>query len=223
MIEELLPSGVACSESFEDPPGTPLFPAEEAALGRAVQKRRNEFTTVRRCARRSLAELGLPPSPVLPGLHGAPQWPEAVVGSMTHCAGYRGAALAHRAAYVAIGIDAEPNDVLPEGVLEAIALPSELAWIDEFDRVDPSVCWGRLLFSAKESVYKTWYPLTGQRLEFEDARLTVDPARRTFVASLLPAAPSTGEGAGRAELNGRWLIRHGLVVTAIALVPSAAS
>ena len=31
------------------------------------------------------------------------------------------------------------------------------------------VCWDRLLFSAKEAVYKAWFPLAGRWLGFEDA------------------------------------------------------
>ena len=42
-------------------------------------------------------------------------------------------------------------------------------------RAVPLTHWGRLLFSAKEAVYKAWYPLTGRWLGFEEARLTIDP------------------------------------------------
>src|ERR1022692_2231465 len=51
MLEEMLPPAVAAVEAFGDVPDAVLFPAEEAALGRAVDKRRREFSTVRACAR----------------------------------------------------------------------------------------------------------------------------------------------------------------------------
>ena len=65
------------------------------------------------------------PQPVLPGERGAPRWPAGVVGSMTHCAGYRAAALVRAADLASLGIDAEPHGPLPEGVLRRVALPAE--------------------------------------------------------------------------------------------------
>ena len=125
MIEEILPAEVVAVEALADPPGVTLFPEEEAVIAKAVDKRRREFSTVRHCARLALATLGLPRSPLLSGERGAPQWPVGVVGSMTHCAGYRAAAVARARDVVTIGIDAEPHAVLPEGVLEVVALPEE--------------------------------------------------------------------------------------------------
>ena len=85
---------VAAAEAFGDVPGAVLFPEEEAALGQDVDKRRRELATARACARRALAQLGLPPAPIVPGTRGAPTWPPAVVGSITHCARYRACAVA---------------------------------------------------------------------------------------------------------------------------------
>ncbi|MFC8175613.1 4'-phosphopantetheinyl transferase [Streptomyces sp. NPDC057242] len=208
MIELLLPPGVASAEAYGDPPDAPLFPAEEALLRRASEGRRREFTTVRLCARRALAGLGVAPAPLLPGEQGAPRWPERVVGSMTHCDGYRAAAVARRAPEVlSVGIDAEPHRGLPPGVLAAIARPAELRRVDGLVRSRPYVHWDRLLFSAKESVYKAWFPLTRTRLAFEEADVTFDPAG-SFRAALL-------RGPGPSEFTGRWLVAGGLLVTAV--------
>ncbi|MFD3676463.1 hypothetical protein [Streptomyces sp. NPDC058613] len=38
-----------------------------------------------------------------------PVWPSGIVGSMTHCTGYRAAAVARTGHLVALGVDAEPN------------------------------------------------------------------------------------------------------------------
>ena len=125
MIGEILPEVVASAEAFGDPPGAVLFPAEEALIARAVQKRRSEFATGRRCARDALGALGLAPAPILPGQGGAPQWPSGVVGSITHCAGYRAAAVARASEVITIGLDAEPAQPLPGEVLGLVALPDE--------------------------------------------------------------------------------------------------
>ncbi|MQS37792.1 4'-phosphopantetheinyl transferase, partial [Streptomyces katsurahamanus] len=74
----MLPHDVASAWAFDDTADIPLFPEEEAALARAVERRRREFTTVRGCARRALAGLGLSAAPLVPGVRGAPVWPDGV-------------------------------------------------------------------------------------------------------------------------------------------------
>ncbi|RKS96930.1 4'-phosphopantetheinyl transferase EntD [Streptomyces sp. 3211.6] len=217
MIEEILPAGVLSSEEFGDPePGVMLFPEEERALGQAVLKRRLEFTTVRLCARRAMAGLGLEPMPVVPGPRGEPRWPHGVVGSITHCADYRCAVVAETGSYLALGIDAEPNGPLPPGVLEAVSLREERRLLRTLPAAGRPVHWDRLLFSAKEAVYKTWFPLTRRRLDFTDATITIDPYAGTFSARLLVPAPAV-RGVPMHTLAGRWQARGGLLMTAIAL------
>ena len=214
MIEEILPPEVATAEAFDDGAPAVLFPAEEAAMARAVPKRRREFTTGRACARAALAKLGLPPAPIVPGLRGAPQWPAGVTGSITHCAGYRASAVAHLKDLAGIGLDAEPNAPLPDGVLERIAVPQEQAWLPGLAAAVPGVSWDRLLFCAKESVYKAWFPLTRRWLGFEQAVITVDPQDGVFTAELLEPAEAL-DGRRLASFAGRWLARDGLMLAAI--------
>ena len=215
MIESILGAGVAHAEAFGDPSGAVLFPAEEALVAGAVDRRRREFATARACARTALAALGLPPGPILRGERGAPQWPPGIVGSITHCAGYRAAAVARDRDVRAVGLDAEPDQALPEGVLRLIALPPERDRLRDLAAAAPGPCWDRLLFSAKESVYKAWFPLTGRWLGFEDADVTVNPADGTFEARLL-VAPPVIDGRPLTGFGGRWRARDGLILTAIA-------
>ncbi|MET7639945.1 4'-phosphopantetheinyl transferase superfamily protein [Streptomyces sp. NPDC005438] len=219
MIEKLLPSQVMVEECLGDPDPLPaMHPDEEHLVARAVDKRRREFTTVRHCARTALARLGQPAVPLLPGERGAPVWPDGVVGSMTHCDGYRAAAVASQTHVRSVGLDAEPNQPLPnEGVFEMISRPEEREWIRRLERERPEVSWGRLLFSAKESVYKTWFPLTRKWLDFDEASLTVDPDAGTFRAELLVPGP-TVDGIRVSGFDGAWSVGEGLVVTAITLV-----
>nr|WP_246421900.1 4'-phosphopantetheinyl transferase superfamily protein [Nocardiopsis mwathae] len=211
-----MPVGVAAVEAFEDRDDAALFPEEEALLARAVDKRRREFTTVRACARDALASLGFPAAPLLPGERGAPGWPRGAVGSMTHCAGYRAAAVARASDVATVGIDAEPHDALPDGVLESIALPEERVRLKNLAVGDPDVCWDRLLFSAKESVYKAWFPLTRRWLGFEEADIAIDPERRTFSARLLVEGP-VADGRRLDGFEGRWIVGNGIVATVIAV------
>lgn len=216
MIGEILPAGVAFAEASEDADADGLFPDEEAIVGRAVEKRRTEFATGRACARRALAGLGVAPTPIRSGERGEPLWPEGVVGSITHCDGYRACAVARTEELLTIGIDAEPHAPLPQGLVGDIARPEELPRLGELSRAEPGIHWDRLLFSAKESVYKAWFPLAEAWLGFEDATLTIDPDGGTFSARLLVPGPAVG-GSPIAGFEGRWLVRDGLVLTAIAV------
>ncbi|HEU5385058.1 MAG TPA: 4'-phosphopantetheinyl transferase superfamily protein [Streptosporangiaceae bacterium] len=214
MIGDILPPEVAAEEAFGDVPDIALFPDEEAAIARAVDKRRREFTTARACARVALAKIGFPPVPIVPGQRGAPQWPAGVVGSITHCAGYRASAVARACDVVTIGLDAEPHDTLPDGVLGAIAYGGEKARLAALAAARPDLCWDRMLFCAKESVYKAWFPLTRRWLGFEEASVTIDPVNRTFTARLLVDGPVVN-GAVITGFEGRWLVSDGLITTAV--------
>jgi 4'-phosphopantetheinyl transferase EntD len=213
VIEELLPVASAAAEAFDDPPDTTLFEEERFAVENAVAKRSREFATGRDCARRALERIGHPAVAIPVGERGAPQWPMGVVGSITHCTGYRASAVAEDSELAAIGIDAEPHDVLPDGVLHAVALPAEVSHLAELARRAGDVHWDRLLFSAKESIYKAWFPLTRRWLDFSEAVVSIDPAGQTFHARLLVPGPVV---AGREldRFSGRWLVRNGLVLTA---------
>jgi 4'-phosphopantetheinyl transferase EntD len=214
VIHELLPPGVVAVEAFADLPDAALFPEEEAVLRRAVGKRRREFATVRACARAALAQLGLPPAPILPGERGAPRWPAGIVGSMTHCDGYRACALARSAEVRAIGLDAEPDAPLPAGVLDMIAVDRERSMLRRLPGT-AHPCWDRLLFCAKEAVYKAWYPLTGRWLDFAEASVTLRPDG-TFAADLRVPGPVV-DGRELTGFSGRWLAGRHLVLTAIVI------
>lgn len=210
VIEQLLPSAVVSVEAYgQNDADLTLFPEEAAFMTRAVAKRRREFTVVRSCARRAMEKLGVPPQPILPGEHGAPRWPAGLVGSMTHCDDYCAAALVRTADLASLGIDAEVHQPLPDGVLPAVSLPAEADRLRRLSDRRPDVHWDRLLFSAKESVYKTWYPLARRWLGFEDARVVLD---RTggFTAQILVPGPLSA-------VTGRWLVHDGVIMTAIAL------
>lgn len=219
MIERILPAPVVATEAFGDDPAAVLFPEEDALVARAVASRQREFATARTCARTALAKLGVPPVPVLSGPRGAPRWPAGVAGSITHCDGYRAAAVAHTRDVRSLGIDAEPDEPLPDdGMLDLIASETERVRLADLAAAAPGTCWDRLLFCAKESVYKTWFPLAQRWLGFESADVVFDPDARSFTAQVLVPGPFS-------SLNGRWLSSQGLLVTAIVLpaLPGTAS
>jgi 4'-phosphopantetheinyl transferase EntD len=223
LMSSVLPStgtsveNLASAELYSDPPGLAPMPEEEPLIARSVAKRRNEFITVRYCARLALGELGLAAVPILKGDKGEPCWPDGVVGSLTHCAGYRGAVVGRGAAVRSVGVDAEPHDVLPDGVLDAISLPEERK---EVAALPAGVHWDRILFCAKEATYKAWFPLTKRWLGFEDAHITFDVdgsgSGGTFESVILIDG-DTLSGPPLTSLAGRWSVEQELVLTAIVL------
>lgn len=215
MISDLVPPGVAVAQALRDRDDEPVFPGEEAVVARSVESRRREFVTARRCAREALAALGVPPAPILPGVRREPVWPTGVVGSITHCAGYRGAAVAPRSVLASLGIDAEPHAPLPEGVLEAVASPAERSQLAELAARRPDGCWDRLLFSAKEAVYKAWFPLTRRMLGFDEADLTIDAGTGAFSAQLLVPGTRIDGAPALTGLTGRFSFSDALVLTAV--------
>lgn len=208
MIERLLPPQAACAALRDDDLAGPLLPEEAALLRRACGERRREFTAGRHCARQALSRIGVDAGPILRGPRREPLWPRDIVGSITHCRGYRAAAVARAADLVTIGIDAEPHAPLPPGVADYVLRAEERDWLK---RAPAGIYWDRLIFSAKESVYKAWFPLTGKWLGFSDATVTVDAAAGLFEAELSIAYRDlTG-------FAGRFLVEDGLVLTAIAV------
>lgn len=221
MLERILPPSASVAATDGDI-AAPLYAEEEAALGKAVEKRRREFVTARALAREALARLEVAPGPIAAGSRGEPIWPAGVVGSITHCDGYRACAVAREQDLVTIGVDAEVNQPLPANLLPDIALAEERRRLDDLAREDPGVSWDRLLFSIKESVYKAWFPLARSWLGFEDASVAIDRARGTFAAQLLVPGP-TLNGRGLDGFSGRWLAADGLVLSAIAVPAGTAN
>ena len=214
MIEVVLPPDVASVDVFGDVGHARLHEAERVVMDRAVAKRRREFITTRFCAREALSQLGVCAGPLLPGPGGSPVWPDGFIGSMTHCEDYRAAAVTRSVRYASIGVDAEPNERMPVGVLPAVALPSEMVWCA--DQPDSRVCRDRLLFSAKEAIYKAWYPLTGLWLEFQQVNLTFCDYERTFDGRFLVPGPTVADKR-LAGFSGRWFAAEGLILTAVVI------
>ncbi len=216
MLGALLPEHVATAESFGDLQGATVLPEEEPLVTGATPRRVREFATTRACARQALRDLGLGSGPLLRGPGGAPCWPTGVVGSLTHCEGYRGAAAAFAGRVRSIGIDAEPHLALPEGVAPLIASTEEVRALDGLRTADPNVCWDRLLFCVKEAVYKAWFPLTGRWLRFGEVQISLGRGG-TFGAALVDGDDPSVRVVDR--IRGRWSTSGGLVL-ATAYVPA---
>jgi 4'-phosphopantetheinyl transferase EntD len=133
----------------------PLFPEEEELVSSAVFKRRLEFSTGRCCAREALAELGVPPAPILMGPLREPVWPAGIIGTITHADHVSAAVVARTGSWRGIGIDILDLAAAGEVLRDALGI---IAGEEEERRargIAGTSLDGRvLLFSAKESVIK---------------------------------------------------------------------
>lgn len=213
MIERILPAGVAAAWTTREIPDAVLFPEEEDRIRGAVDSRRREFATGRHCARLALARLGLPAAAIPAGPRGEPMWPDGFTGSITHCRGYRAAAVARRERVRSIGIDAEAHLPLPAEIRDMVLLPEERERTDRLAASDAGVHWPMVVFSAKEALYKSWFAVTERWLGFHDAELRLDPAG-TFAVDIRVSAAAI-DGTAPPVFQGRWHTDGNLIVTAV--------
>ncbi len=213
---ELLGPGVVCAEAAPEELDAPeeLSPEERAVASRCARKRRIEYTATRVLARRAFQQLGFGPHPLLNHQDRSPLWPPGVVGSVTHTSTLCAIAVARHDEVRSLGIDAEQDTPLSDDLLERIVRADEadaLQGVAAEQGVSMRIL-GKLVFSAKEAVYKCQYPLTRTFLGFHDVHLHLDWEARRFHARI--SKSGIEEPAVSAGVNGRFARRNGLWLTA---------
>ena len=174
-----------------------LAPEEAAHVARAAPKRVAEFAAGRACARRALAELGVPEFTLLVGPDREPLWPPDVVGSITHAAGFCGVVAARIGTVRSLGLDAERRDAVHQRLWRQIATAEELGWLESL-APDRAVDMATLIFSAKESFYKCQFPLTREWVAFGDVSVSIHQGafevlpRRTLALAAIAPGPWGG-------------------------------
>lgn len=184
-----------------------------ARLKTAVLRRQADFLAGRLCARRALLAAGFEgDTEIATSEHGAPIWPIAFRGSISHCDGFAIASVGHARRFAAIGIDIERRisaDVVGE-IRRQVASTEELS-LGSCNGMSPET-WLTLLFSGKESLFKALYPDVGRHFDFLDATAThLDACAGTFTLCLRVAlSPRHPQGSTYAI---RFLWSEGHVLT----------
>ncbi|HZZ60069.1 MAG TPA: 4'-phosphopantetheinyl transferase superfamily protein [Roseiarcus sp.] len=88
-----------------------------------------------------------------------------MIGSLAHDEAFALAAAARRGRLVGLGVDIEPAEPLPEDVVDLVLRDAERIETGS-DRVAQ-----RLVFVAKEAVYKAIHPLDRTPLDFPDIEI----------------------------------------------------
>ena len=169
-LSSLFPPGVVAAELRVPGDLELLLPAEARHLERAVPKRAREFAAGRQCARRALAEFGIVDFAIEVAADRQPVWPASMAGSITHTAGFCAAAVAERELIGALGLDSEVVGDVKAAIWSRVCGPAETAWLRALPASERQAAV-TLIFSAKEAFYKCQYPITQERLDFQDVRV----------------------------------------------------
>lgn len=150
-----------------------LLPEEARSLPARQPAMRRASGAARWIAHRLLADIGCKDAAIPRTPSGAPVWPPGMTGSLAHDDDMAVAALAEIGDVRSLGIDVEPALPLSDDIFALVATPA-----DRMDRADRPLA-GRLLFAAKEAVYKAVYPLDREVLGYEDIAVDLDTGRAT--------------------------------------------
>ena len=197
-----------------------LYPEERCFVRHAVPKRQRDFTAGRACTREALKRLGIEDFAVRMGRTGEPLWPSGVVGSISHSTGFCGVAVSRRGTTLALGFDVDSAEPLTPRLRTIVCSRAELEWIERHP--PPSYSdWTKIIFSAKESVYKCYFALTGTRLNFHQVEIRFAPAQRQFVAELL--TDSSDRGRRAYALHGRYAYSPAHIFTGVEATRAAST
>lgn len=169
---------------FEGKQDVRAFPDEMESLGsRAVRARQDRFVRGRLAAHEAIRELGGRPSPIKAGPMREPIWPGAYVGSISHVSEFSVALVADSKECKGVGVDVE--ELARSSEIESfVTRPEEASWLDNAVASSSRQDWLVALFSAKESLYKAFYPLVGRFFGFDAASLAPSGSglKATFVS-----------------------------------------
>lgn len=209
----MLPPQISVAEIGNAKEAPSLFPSERTQAAAFTLERRYEFAMGRQCARAALAALGFPPTEIPAGRNREPVWPAGVRGSLSHASGAWAAAVALRSDILSLGLDIDTDEALPEETAEEIVRRDERAQPTPIGM--PIELWEKIVFSAKESVFKAWFPATGTWLGFPDCRIGVEDSG-TITAEVITARPTFWPK----ETLGSWSVNAGYVRTSV-WIPAA--
>jgi 4'-phosphopantetheinyl transferase EntD len=212
--EGLLPSRAVGVVSFGAGDPAVLYPSEAVAVARSASKRGREFAAGRAAARIALERLGEAPVAIPVGADRAPQWPEGVVGSISHSDGCSLAAVARARDFRGLGVDVEPWTPLASRLLSKILTDTEAAHLRSLGGHE-LLGWAKIAFSAKESLYKCYQPLARSFLGFHDVDLHILAADGHLRIRL--TRDDRPSACGARTFEGCYVVHDGYVFTAVAL------
>ena len=153
-----------------------LHPAEENYFSQLSSVSRKEhYRSGRICAGEVLSKLGTLGQPVLRDPQTRePLWPEGISGAITHSGKWAAAAAGKTSDVSGIGIDLEDLErQVDSRISRHVCIPEEQKWLQECGEecLEQNL---KIIFSAKESIFKAFFPYTRTYLHFHDARILME-------------------------------------------------
>ncbi|KAJ8138988.1 hypothetical protein OY671_007799, partial [Metschnikowia pulcherrima] len=124
-LAESFPVEVVAVELAGEAPRSVLTEVALRSVSHCANKRIDDFTRGRACARRGLGQLGVEGFSSSSGDKREPSWPPEIVGSITHTTGFAAAVVARSAQVQALGIDCEVIESVGQDSWERICTPAE--------------------------------------------------------------------------------------------------
>lgn len=215
MIEALFPPSIHTLFSNDEPDLEMLYPEERDRIANAVDKRRREYAMGRLCARRALAHFGVTGFPLLAGSDRAPIWPAHLVGSVSHCRDLCAVAVGEKKRFAGIGLDVELAKPLERKLFRMVLTDSEMSALSRHADREARLR-AKIIFSAKESVFKCLYPLVRRFIGFRECDVALLDGG-VFTASVRPEVPEVE------PLRGRFFVQGGHIITGTTIVAGAAA
>lgn len=190
-----------------------LIGDEVLAIEQVSPARAREFGAGRAAAHAAMELLGHVPRPVLQGEDRAPVWPVGLKGSITHTDRDCMAVVTDAPEIAVLGLDLEPMSPLEPSLWPVVCTMSEMQWLAA---LGPSQRghFAKLIFCAKEAVYKAQYQISRTMLEFHAVDLSMDLASGRFEAQLRSDIPGF---TSKAVIPGRFAILSNSFVAAVEL------
>jgi len=213
---ELFPQGALTAELRGAGDPAALYPGEARHLQKAVPKRAEEFAAGRLCGRLLLNEFGVHNFAIEVGAHRQPLWPEEFVGSITHTTGFCAAVVAPKKCLRSVAIDSEISGSVKTTLWRSICTPAETTWLRSLPQFE-QLAAATLIFSAKEAFYKCQFPLTQQRLGFQDVSIELPEWREKRGAFRVSANRSIElDSFAASPLLGQYLFHEQFVTSGMA-------
>jgi len=214
LLQPLFPAGVHSVFSANPPQDFPLYPDEQRTTARMAPQRYRDFCHGRACGRLALEHLGWPDCPIPVGEHREPVWPDGVVGSLSHTGHCAAAVVAPAARIWAVGIDLEPWEPLPAEILTRICRPEEIHRLRSGEAPDHHQA--KIIFSAKESLYKCLWPHLRTFISFHEMEIMLAGEKQSWTAK-----SHTDKCASDLirRLQGRYRVTDGLIVSSACILP----
>lgn len=176
-----------------------------SSLSRAARKRQLTYIAGRLCAEEALRIATGLRKQVGRHASGCPVWPQGIVGSISHTSRIACAVATRREGQFGVGIDVEEivSDSQYDAIVQLCLCGNEPT---RFLGLENRNLMATIVFSAKEALYKSIYPVVQQWVDFDELEVTsIDLDDGSFV---LESSSAYLDAAQLSPTNGRFAVRE---------------